>query len=154
MSNPSAPRESPPVDIEAIIAEIRKNNTSVEPQEEAEAPPRPDMFADFKVACDNFSGGQWPSGGLTALFRKAIYRLLGLKDFNGRIVSTLTRIISVLNGTEPPPNSNVILTNQRRTIDMLTQLYNRMDKLDDENLAARLSAVEKELKLKPGSEIR
>jgi hypothetical protein len=152
MTHPSAPRESPPVDIEAIIAEIRKNNTRVEPKEEAAVEAPPDMFADFKVACDIYSGGQWPSGGIKALFRKAIYRLLGLKDFNGRIVSTMTRIISVINGTELPPNSSVILTNQRRMIDMLTQLYGRMDKQDDENLAARLSALEKELKQKPGSE--
>lgn len=152
MTHPPPPRESQPVDVEAIIAEIRKNNTRPEPKEEAATAPPPDMFADFRVACDNFSGGQWPTGGLTALFRKAIYRLLGLKDFNGRIVSTLTRIISILNGTVPFPNSSVILTNQRRTINMLTQLYDRMDKQDDENLAARISALEKQFKPAPGPE--
>jgi hypothetical protein len=136
-----------PVDVEAIVADIRRKVQSVEPKEEAAVVVEPRMDDDLVAACNTFSGGQWPSGGVVALIRKAVFRMLGLKEFNGRIVAILSRIISVLNGTNVP-ESGTILGNQRRTINMLNQFSRRLDQYDDVKIAERLAALEEEIKRK------
>lgn len=150
MSDKTISREKAPVDVDAIIADIRKNIKSVEPKAEALAD-QTSMYDDLEVMCNTFSGGHWPSGGIVGLFRKVIYRMLGLKEFNGRNVSVLTKIISVINGTDVP-ESSVILTNQRRTINMLVKLSNRLDQYDNESIVERLSALEKQAGQKQASE--
>jgi len=150
MSDEIIPQGKTPVDVDALIADIRKNIKSVEPKAEAVAP-ETSMYDDLEVMCNTFSGGHWPSGGITALFRKAIYRMLGLKDFNGRMVSLLGKIVSIINGTDVP-ESSVILTNQRHTINMLAQLDNRLAQYDNESIVERLSALEKQVAQKQASE--
>ncbi len=142
MTEKIQPKDNEPIDVEAIIADIRKNNTSGEPAEETTSPD-PSIHDDFQYVSRNFSGGHWPSGGITALFRKVMFRILGMKEFNRRIVSILSRIISIINGEETP-ESSVFLNNQRRTNDMLVQLGKRMDECDKQNIAERLSALEKQ----------
>jgi len=143
-------KDHTPVDVEAIVADIRRRIQSVEPKAEATVT-EPAMDEDLKVACDTFSGGHWPSGGVVALIRKAIYRMLGLKEFNARIVAILSRIVSVLNGTNVP-ESGTILGNQHRTINMLNQFSKRLDQYDDVKIAERLAALEEEIKRKRVSE--
>jgi hypothetical protein len=131
-----------PVDVEALVADIRKSLQRVE--RPADTSPGASIYDDLAVVSSNFSGGQWPSGGTAALFRKPLYRLLGLRDFNRRVVSILSRLVSIVSGGEVPEASG-ILANQRRTTDMLAQISNRLDRLEAADIGKRLSAIEKQL---------
>lgn len=153
MGNFKASPENQPVDVEALIEEIRKNIKSAEHKEPKEKTSKDEitLYDELKTVSNTFSGGHWPSGGIIALSRKVIYRMLGLKDLNGHLLSILTRIISLIDGTHVA-ESSVILTNQRRTMELLTQLARRLDKYEEEKISERLSALENEFRRNQASE--
>lgn len=131
-------------DINAIIAEIREDMKSIEPPEEIAEGER-SLYDELQLAGRTFSGGYLPTGGLTAVTRKIIYRMLGLKEFNGRIVRILCRIVALLEGTEVP-ESKLVLTRQKNTMDLLIEMSKRLTDYDKQRLEQRLEHLEQEVK--------
>jgi hypothetical protein len=130
-------------DVNAIIAEICEDMKSVEPPEEIAESAR-SLYDELELAGRTFSGGYLPTGGLTAITRKIIYRMLGLKEFNGRIVRILCRIVALLEGTEVP-ESKLVLTRQKNTMDLLIEMSKRLTDYDKLRLETRLERLEQEL---------
>lgn len=130
-------------DVEAIIAEITRDIESIEPPDEL-ASETGNLYDELRMAGRTFSGGYLPTGGLTAVMRKIIYRMLGLKEFHGRLIRILCRIMGMLEGKEVP-ESSVVLTGQRNIMDLLIQLSERLADYDRMRIEERLSALEAEV---------
>jgi hypothetical protein len=76
--------------------------------------------------------------------RKIVYRMLGLKEFNGRLVRILCRIIALMEGAEVP-ESKLVLTRQKNTMDLLIELSARLADLDKLQIEKRLADLEAEV---------
>jgi hypothetical protein len=136
-------KDSTTPDVETIIANIRNDISAAEPKEEP-AEDNTDIHEHLEILCNTYSGGHLPSGGIVAAIRKAFYRMLGINNVNGRIVSILARLIAIIEGAETP-ESGVILGKQRRTSDIMSKISGRIDQYDDMSINDRLTKIEEQI---------
>jgi len=130
-------------DVKSIVEEVRSSADKAAEAGEAlsNAESSTSLKQDLEVLNRTYSGADRSEGGVGWIFRKALFRLLGLRSFNERVAHVLNKIVAMLEGTATA-ESDTILAQQRRKIDELTQLSRRLARYDDMNIEERLTHLE------------
>jgi hypothetical protein len=152
-------------DVEAIVAEIRRDIRAAEEtfrQETAPPPgtPTPEQLEEGLRAQSNLYenlhavnstymvGAVPPTPGLRGRVQRHVYADLlplvhELNEFHIRVVRVLNKLVRILDGHDTEVSSEILLKTQRR-VDLLTELCDRLARLEDLKLEARLQKLEAE----------